>query len=166
MGLQALLVQLDDELFFLKVVDDHVDDAIEPQQPRLNNLLDYVEQAVAIAAPSQVGIYDGALVGLPAAQADAIDVRGQEGAGLVEFFAHLHVGQVHVGAGLEVNAHLALIAPRTRTNAVDVVERAQRLLQWQDHQALDLFGGGVVVLDAGRDPGRGNARQLLYGQAV
>ena len=50
-GLQALLVEFDDELFLLEVVDDHVGDAVEPQQPRLNDFLDYVEQAVAVAAP-------------------------------------------------------------------------------------------------------------------
>ena len=40
MGLQALLVQFDDELFLFKVVDDYIGDAIEPQQAWLDDLAD------------------------------------------------------------------------------------------------------------------------------
>ncbi len=43
MGLQALLVQLDDQLFFFEVVDDHVGHAVEAQKSRLDDLLDHVE---------------------------------------------------------------------------------------------------------------------------
>ena len=160
-------------MFFLKVIDDHVGDAVEAQDARLDDLLDHVEQPGCglatrriAAAPGEVGVDDGPLVRLPAAQGDAIDIRGEERAGLIDLFAHFHISQVHVGAGDEVDADLALVAPGTGADAIDIIERAQRLLQGQGDQPLDFLGRGVVVLDAGGDAGGGNTRKRLHGQAL
>jgi len=67
---------------------------------------------------------------------------------------------------LEVDAHLARVAAGTGADAVDIVQRAQRLLQGDGHQPFDFFRGSIIVLDPGSNSRGGNAWVLFHRQAV
>ena len=77
-GLQALLVQLDDQLLLLEAVDLDVGDAVDAQDPRLHHVADDVEEAVLVPLPRQVGLEHGVGLVVPAEQGDAVHVGGQQ----------------------------------------------------------------------------------------
>ena len=151
--------------FLLDALDGDVGDAVEAQQLRLDDLAVYVEEAVPLSAPGDVGVDRRALVALPAADAHVADVGGEVSPDRLDPLAHLHGGDVHVGAGLELDAHRGVGGGRGGADAVDVAEQGQRLLQGAGDIPLHFLRRGGRVGDVDVHPERGNARERLQRQA-
>ena len=141
-GLQLLVVHVDQQLLLDHAADLHVRHAVDPLDSRLDHLGDDVVELRGIPAPCHAEIVDRRVVRVPSPDAYALQVLGQFSPDLVDAVPDFHGRHVHVRPRLELDADPRVIGVRRGFHVLHVGQRPEGIFQRPGDQAFHFIGRG------------------------
>ena len=146
-GLQSILIHIDDHLPRLGTPRVDTGDAVQPFETGPELLVNHLEQRILVSVPRHGEEHDGNVGRGKLPYPDAVNVVGQPGSHPLHAVAGFHVGQLHVGVVVEAQIDVHPAGPRVGFHANQSAQRLQFVLQGPGDQLYVVLGRGIGIGD-------------------